>query len=227
MARNPGGGGTPRGPNDPPDGGDGPTRGGRGGGSRSVDAAQAETHAEAVAGRPGRSGTPAADGGTTPDAGRGTTPDASSGPPWPVADGVRGLPGGVDALLPPHDRHSISGAKSGEIKGDNTVYLRGYEGAGREDVQGIADGRATWDEKTGLYTINGRTYRIEDTGRAFPVEGVGMEKLDRNEYAALQQWVRAEGDLSRAPQLSHAPRFVNNPELVDKAKQIYDGTWKP
>ncbi|MDP9792166.1 hypothetical protein J2S43_000678 [Catenuloplanes nepalensis] len=222
MARNPGGGGgTPRGPNDPPDGGDGNgrSRGPGGGGSRSIDAAQAETHAEAVAGRPGQSGQPAPD--------RATTPDAASDPPWPVADGVRGLPGGVTELQPPHDRHSIGGAKTGEIKADNTVYLRGYEGAAREDVRGIAEGRSTWNEKTGLYTINGRTYRIEDTGRAFPVEGVGMEKLDRNEYAALQQWVRAEGDLSRAPQLSHAPRFVNNPELVDKAKQIYDGTWNP
>jgi hypothetical protein len=81
--------------------------------------------------------------------------------------------------------------------------------------------------RTQLYEIRGRSYGVEPNGTVYPVSGTGMVKLDRNEYAALKEIVRAGGDLSAAPQLSRNPRFVDNPEAVAKAKAIYDGTYQP
>jgi hypothetical protein len=110
---------------------------------------------------------------------------------------------------------------------DNTVYLHGYEHVATDDVQGIAAGQAVWNQDTQRYEINGRSYGVEPNGTVFPDSGAGMVKLDRNEYAALKEIVRANGDLSAAPQLSRNPRFTENPEAVAKAKAIYDGTYVP
>ncbi|HEY0698044.1 MAG TPA: hypothetical protein VGD43_09575 [Micromonospora sp.] len=97
----------------------------------------------------------------------------------------------------------------------------------RDDIAQIAAGRAKWDKDIQRYEINGRLYAVESTGTVFPVSGVGVAQLDRNEYAALKEIARAQGDLTKAPQLAREPRFVNNPEAVAKAKQIYDGTYEP
>jgi hypothetical protein len=110
---------------------------------------------------------------------------------------------------------------------DNTVFLRGHENVAAADVQGIAAGRAFWNPESQRYEINGRSYGVEPNGRVFPDSGAGMVKLDRNEYAALKEIVRAGGDLSAAPQLTRNPRFTENPEAVAKAKAIYDGTYQP
>lgn len=52
-------------------------------------------------------------------------------------------------------------------------------------------------------------------------------KLDRNEYAALKEIAKADGDPSKVPAFSRDPRFVNNPQVIAKAKAIYDGTYSP
>jgi hypothetical protein len=61
----------------------------------------------------------------------------------------------------------------------------------------------------------------------YPDSGPGIVKLDRNEYAALQQIAKAKGDVSAAPQLTRNPRFTDNPEAVQKALDIYNGTYSP
>ncbi|MGK5679752.1 hypothetical protein [Actinoplanes sp. URMC 104] len=155
-----------------------------------------------------------------------TTPDEPSGPPWRAADSVVGSARGLD-VQPPHRRHTIAGARGGRVDEDNTVYLRGYEGVAAQDAQGIAAGEATWNTRTQRYEINGRSYGVEPSGRLFPDSGIGMVRLDRNEYAALKEIARADGDLSAAPQLSRNPRFTANPEAVARAKAIYDGTYEP
>lgn len=107
----------------------------------------------------------------------------------------------------------------------NSVILRGYERHVNQDVADIAASNATWRAQISRYEINGRTYEVEPSGRVFPDSGEGIVKLDRNEYAALQQIVKAKGDISAAPQLTRAPRFVNNPQAVQKALDIYNGTY--
>jgi hypothetical protein len=148
--------------------------------------------------------------------------------PWPVADGVEG-PAAGKSLMTPNARHTVSGAAhSGKnIVEANSVILRGYEQQVNQDIADIAAGRGTWDDQTSRYEVNGRTYGVEPTGRVFPDSGTGIAKLDRNEYAALQQISKAKGDISAAPQLAHAPRFVNNPQAVQKALDIYNGTYPP
>lgn len=131
------------------------------------------------------------------------------------------------SLNPPHARHTIVGARNGEVGERNTVYLRGYEDARRADVQAIAAGQATWIPETDRYEINGRTYGMETNGAIFPDSGTGMVKLDRNAYAALKVIAKAGGDLSAATQLYRNPRFTENPDAVAKAKAIYDGTYQP
>jgi hypothetical protein len=93
--------------------------------------------------------------------------DAGPRGPWPVSEGVPG-PAKGQKLTAPNKRHTISGAKHGETKGENTVTLRGYENTLRDDTRLIAEGRATFDPDTQLYEVNGRTYRVKGTGTVFP-----------------------------------------------------------
>ncbi|MFG3202694.1 hypothetical protein [Streptomyces sp. NPDC048192] len=144
--------------------------------------------------------------------------------PWPTASGVEGPAAGKE-LKPPNARHTISGAGRGEVREVNSVVLRGYEQDINQDVSDIAAGKATWNPSTSRYEVNGRSYGVEDTGRVYPDSGKGIAKLDRNEYAALQQLVKAKGDINAAPQLTRNPRFTNNPEAVQKALDIYNGTY--
>ncbi|MFF9602785.1 hypothetical protein ACF1GY_10930 [Streptomyces sp. NPDC014684] len=157
------------------------------------------------------------EGGTSGGPGKG---------PWPAASDIKGPAAGKD-LKPPHPRHTISGAGSGEVKEVNSVVLRGHEQEINQDVADIAAGKGNFDKVSNRYEINGRTYGVEDTGRVYPDSGTGIAKLDRNEYAALQQIVKAKGDISSAPQLTRNPRFTRNPGVVEKALDIYNGTYSP
>lgn len=146
------------------------------------------------------------------------------GPPWPVADGVPGHARGKK-LNPPNPRHTVAGARSGEVKAKNTVILRGNEQAVREDIAQIAAGNARWDDVSQHYIVNGRSYFVESTGTVFPVSGPGLAPLDRNEYAALSELAKAGGKVSEVRAFTSNPRFVDNPEAIAKAKAIYDGTY--
>jgi hypothetical protein len=149
---------------------------------------------------------------------------APAGPPWRVDDEVVG-PARGKGLKPPNHRHTVGGARSGEIKPHNTVILRGNEQAVKDDVRGIAAGNAEWDEAAAVYRISGRAYRVEPQGTVFPVSGAGLVHLDRNEYAALKEIAKADGDPSKVTAFTRNPRFTAHPEAIAKAKAIYDGTY--
>jgi hypothetical protein len=144
---------------------------------------------------------------------------------WPARSDIPG-PAAGEELKRPHARHTISGSAKGEIKERNSLILRGYYDDIDKDIAEIAQGRAKLTEDGNRYEINGRTYGVEPGGRVYPDSGPGIIIMDRNEYAALQQVVRAKGDLNAAPQLTRNPRFVNNPEAVQKALDIYNGTYR-
>lgn len=152
---------------------------------------------------------------------------SGSGPgrgPWPASSELTGPAAGKE-LKPPNARHTVSGSASGEVKKDNSVILRGQQESVSKDISDIASGKAKYDSDTDRYEVNGRTYGVEGSGRVYPDSGPGIVKLDRNEYAALQQIAKAKGDLSAAPQLTKNPRFTNNPGIVEKALAIYNGTY--
>ncbi|MBG0854221.1 hypothetical protein I2W78_20880 [Streptomyces spinoverrucosus] len=144
---------------------------------------------------------------------------------WPARSDIPGPAAGED-LKRPHPRHTVSGAAKGEIKEKNSVILPGFADQIDNDIAGIAAGRARLIDDGNRYEINGRTYGVEPGGRVYPDSGPGIVNLDRNEYAALQQLVRAKGDLNAAPQLTRNPRFVNNPDAVQKALDVYNGTYR-
>ncbi|MEU6255543.1 hypothetical protein [Streptomyces sp. NPDC047043] len=144
---------------------------------------------------------------------------------WQAGDDVPG-PAGGKTLRFPNKRHTVGGAGSGQVKERNTVILRGNEDLVREDIEAIAKGRAKLLPDGNTYEINGRQYGVEDTGTVFPKSGPGLVDMDRIEYAALKEIVRNKGDLSKSQQLQRDPKFVNNPDKVAKAKQVYDGTYK-
>ncbi len=147
---------------------------------------------------------------------------------WEVAPQVKG-PAAGRTLNSPHDRHTVGGAgRAGKNFTDrNTIILPGYAKEVEKDIAGIAEGRATLLPKGDRYEINGRTYGIHENGTVYPDAGPGFVQMDRNEYLALQMVVKAKGDLSAAPQLTRAPRFVNNPGIVEKALALYNGTYTP
>ncbi|MFE2377787.1 hypothetical protein [Streptomyces sp. NPDC059398] len=152
---------------------------------------------------------------------------AGSGPgkgPWQAPDDIKG-PAAGKQLRFPNSRHTVSGSKSGEVKESNSVILRGQEREVAQDVSDIAQGKAKYIKDTDRYEVNGRTYGVEPSGTVYPDSGPGIAKLDRNEYAALQQVTKAKGDISAAPQLTRNPRFTNNPEAVQKALKIYNGIY--
>ncbi|MCT7351216.1 hypothetical protein N4P33_03400 [Streptomyces sp. 15-116A] len=144
---------------------------------------------------------------------------------WQARDDIAG-PARGKLLKFPNKRHTISGASGGQVKERNTVILRGNEDHVRADIEGIADGRATLAPDGNTYEINGRSYEVEPNGTVFPKSGPGLVQLDRIEYAALKEIARNKGDTGASQQLQRDPKFVNNPEKVEKAKQIYDGTYK-
>ncbi|UWE13329.1 WXG100-like domain-containing protein [Actinacidiphila bryophytorum] len=144
--------------------------------------------------------------------------------PWPVSESVIGPAKGKSLRLP-NKRHTISGSASGNIDTKNTVILRGYEQQVNQDIAEIAAGRAVFREKANLYEINGRTYRVKNTGTVFPCSGTGLVELDRNEYAALQQIAKAKGNAESVQAFVRDPRFINNPDAILKAQAVYDGTY--
>jgi hypothetical protein len=160
----------------------------------------------------------------TPPDPQGTPPVGPTGPPWPAREGVPG-PAKGKHLKPPNARHTVAGARHGEVKAQNSVILRGSEAAVREDIKEIAAGNAEWNEKSARYEINGRSYDVHASGTVYPISGRGIVELDRNEYAALQQLAKAGGNPADVPQFTRNPRFVNHPEAIEKAKAVYDGTY--
>ncbi|WP_328962991.1 hypothetical protein [Streptomyces virginiae] len=157
----------------------------------------------------------------------GTSGGAGSGPgwgPWLASSELAGPAAGKE-LKPPNARHTVSGSASGEVKESNSVILRGQQTSVAQDIADIASGKATYVKELDRYEVNGRIYGVEESGRTYPDSGPGIVKLDRNEYAALQQVAKAKGDISAAPQLTRNPRFTNNPGIVEKALAIYNGTY--
>ncbi|RZB15874.1 hypothetical protein StrepF001_29410 [Streptomyces sp. F001] len=144
---------------------------------------------------------------------------------WQAGDDVPGPASGL-LLRFPHSRHTVSGAARGNVKEHNTVILRGNEGLVRADIEAIAENRATLLPDGNTYEINGRTYGVEANGTVFPKGGPGLVEMDRIEYAALQEIARHHGDASASQQLQRNPKFVNNPEKVELAQQVYDGTYR-
>ncbi|MFF3782701.1 hypothetical protein [Streptomyces sp. NPDC001933] len=159
--------------------------------------------------------------------GQGSTGDSSAHRKgvWPARSDIPG-PAAGEELKPPNARHTISGSVGKEIKEKNSIVLRGYSREIEEDIAAIAEGRAKLTADGNRYEINGRTYGVEPGGRVYPGSGPGIVNLDRNEYAALQQIVKAKGDIDAAPQLTRNPRFVNNPQAVQKALDLYNGTYR-
>ncbi|MDT0434425.1 MULTISPECIES: hypothetical protein [Streptomyces] len=144
---------------------------------------------------------------------------------WQAKDDIAG-PARGKLLKFPNKRHTASGWASGQVKERNTVILRGNEDLVRADIEGIAEGRAELLPDGNTYRIDGRTYEVEGNGTVFPKSGPGLVELDRIEYAALKEIARNKGDLDASQQLRRDPKFVDNPAKVQKAKEIYDGTYQ-
>ncbi|MFI9581247.1 polymorphic toxin-type HINT domain-containing protein [Streptomyces sp. NPDC052236] len=140
---------------------------------------------------------------------------------WAADPGVRG-PAAGKTLKPPHKRHTVAGAKNGIVKPKNTIILKGREAEIDADIKGIAEGKAKLVDNGNAYEINGRKYGVEESGRTFPIGGDGLVQLDRFEYAALKEIAKA-GGRTDLPPLTRDPKFT--PEMVAKAKKIYDGTY--
>ncbi|MFE4688782.1 Hint domain-containing protein [Streptomyces sp. NPDC056749] len=137
--------------------------------------------------------------------------------------GVKG-PAAGKKLKPPHPRHTVAGARNGMVKAKNTVILKGREADVQNDIKAIAEGKAKLVDNGSAYEINGRKYGVEGNGRTFPISGKGLVELDRNEYAALKEIARA-GGRTDSPALTRDPRFAQHPEVIEKAKKVYDGTY--
>ncbi|MFJ7629771.1 Hint domain-containing protein [Streptomyces sp. NPDC097595] len=141
---------------------------------------------------------------------------------WQVGDDVRG-PAAGKILKRPSARHTVSGAKSGEIKEKNTVILRGQEKTVAPNIKAIAEGKAELLPDGNTYSVNGRTYEVKPNGTVFPKDGPGFVNLDRVEYSALQ--LIAKGDPKSLKQLEMNPKFKSSPAAVEKARKIWEGTY--
>ncbi|MGW0775162.1 hypothetical protein ACWD01_16275 [Streptomyces sp. NPDC002835] len=140
---------------------------------------------------------------------------------WQAADDIVGTARGK-LLLYPNYRHELSGVRSGAVDTKNTVILPEARAKVRQDIAEIAAGRAQFNAQSQLYSINGRRYAVEPSGRIFPVDGPGFIDMNRIEYNALKQIMRADGDMSKVQVMfSKAPQFRDNPEAVKKAIDLY------
>lgn len=142
---------------------------------------------------------------------------------WPVADDVPG-PAAGKVLKRPNKRHTVKGSVGAEVKEANTVILDGMQQQVDDDIKAIAQGKARLDADGNTYHVNGRTYEVKANGTVFPKGGPGLVKLDRVEYSALQ--LLAKGDAKSLKQLQMDPKFKANPQAVEKARAIVEGTYK-
>jgi hypothetical protein len=153
-----------------------------------------------------------------------STTEGIQAPPakeWPAADDIAG-PARGKTLLYPNARHDLSGVRHGRPDEKNTVILPEVKEEVRQDIAEIAAGRADFDPETQRYTVNGRRYAVEPSGRIFPVDGPGFVEMNRVEYRALKEIMRANGDWSRVEVMfSKAPLFRENPQAVEKALDLY------
>ncbi len=84
------------------------------------------------------------------------------------------------------------------------------------DVSAINRGEAV---RTGdTYIVNGRTYRVKPDGKAFPVSGAGVHRLDRGAFRALGVY-NVHG-LSNVAE-SILDRMGTTPEARDTARAAY------
>jgi hypothetical protein len=83
------------------------------------------------------------------------------------------------------------------------------------DIAAIQRGEGTWNPATNEYEINGRTYKVEDTGvdglRTYPTGGEGVHNLTQLEYRLLQSMIKNNGDLEAAWQQNY-----RNPNVTDE-----------
>ncbi|WP_079428034.1 hypothetical protein [Streptomyces katrae] len=172
----------------------------------------------------GGTGTP---GGGSPGGG---SPGGEAEPPakvrkpeesWPAGDDIVGTAKGKN-LMYPNSRHNLSGIRGGQVDTKNTIILPETKELVRQDIAEIAAGRADFDPVKQTYTVNGRSYGVEQTGRTFPVSGPGLINLDRVEFEAMKAIMRADGDLSKVDKMfKNAPKFKENPEKVQRMIDLY------
>ncbi|MFD5621875.1 hypothetical protein [Streptomyces yangpuensis] len=164
------------------------------------------------------------DGSATGDGGEGGPAEGRPKRPvesWPAGDEITGSARGKN-LLYPNARHDLNGVRSGRVDEKNTVILPEVKEAVKADIAEIAAGRAEFDAQTQRYTVNGRSYVVEPSGRMFPEAGPGFINLDRVEYSALKAIMRADGDLSKVEVMfSKNPKFKENPESVQRMIDLY------
>ncbi|MER6786838.1 hypothetical protein ABT330_19855 [Streptomyces sp. NPDC000658] len=165
-----------------------------------------------------------ADGDSTNTGGQENTPTGDSNPvprEWKAGAEIAG-PARGKTLLYPNYRHELVGVRSGAVDTENTVILPETRPLVRQDLAEIAAGRARFETETQRYVVNGRRYGVEPHGRVFPVSGPGFVEMNRVEYSALKEIMRAEGDMSKVQTMfSRAPKFRDNPEAVQKALALY------
>ncbi|MFE2186019.1 hypothetical protein [Streptomyces sp. NPDC059455] len=166
-------------------------------------------------GGPGDTGGPHESGGPGDDG----QPSGQRG--WKARDDIVGSARGK-TLLPPNRRHSLSGVKHGKVVQENTIIRPEFKDAVNKDIADIAAGRAEFNPRTQHYTINGRSYGVEPSGRVFPVSGPGLVPMNRVEYEALKAIMKVNGDLGKLEKMfSNAPKFTENPGAVQKAIDMY------
>lgn len=101
---------------------------------------------------------------------------------------------------------------------ENTVVLPGTDTA--RDIQGIANGEATWNPNTNRYEINGRTYGMEPNGTVFPDSGPGFVKLTKQQYIILQHMMDT-GSVDGAYQRTYRNPSLNNENDFNAALEVF------
>jgi hypothetical protein len=89
-------------------------------------------------------------------------------------------------LLPPHPRHYVRRVtQRTRTKRANSVIESRIDVAA--DIAAINAGRAVRATVGGVvqYLVNGRSYGVEPTGRAYPISGPGIHQLDRLSFKAI------------------------------------------
>ncbi|WP_418958852.1 polymorphic toxin-type HINT domain-containing protein [Streptomyces tritici] len=146
---------------------------------------------------------------------------------WQARDDIEG-PAAGKVLKRPHRRHYISqAAAKNEVKEKNTVIPDSMRAQIDEDIKGISQGKGKFLDDGNTYEINGRTYQVKDNGTVFPKSGPGLIEMNSHEYSAMQLIAKAEkGDKGAAKQLEMNPRYKNHPEVVQRAREVWEGNKK-
>lgn len=114
----------------------------------------------------------------------------------------------------PHRRHYLTGFVANSAVKEKNSLLESWVDT-QADMEAINAGMGVYDPGTQWIRVNGRTYGIHDSGRAYPVSGEGIIEVSRGAYKALLIMRRYNGVNDRSERQLSREKGITTEEWTE------------